>query len=433
MYKPKNYAGEAEMQNACYISCMKTSVLMVVLLLGYVGTLRAQEDTQEMTRTVMYADSVHNAWHAVLADDDADRVFCVWSLRTSDSTRILGTMLHPFQREALHAVPLSTGKSCEQLRPAAAFLGGGGIIVAWQETCGTHSAIRMRLLDAQGRPAGGSIAVSDPCCNAVMPAAGSSGNGAVLTWQDYRNGAVDVYAQRIDAEGQRMGHALMVNDDSSRAMQGAPRVAADNGAHPLLIWPDNRVDGAWKFYAAVLQGDGVGTNLLVDSAQRKAMTTLPAALALPPDSALFAWKDYREGHSNIYLRSADLGSSSLSAATRLNDDSTDRWQRLVVLDSDGGERVVACWEDHRNTERNQKGDIYLQWLTRDGRSVGANQKVNTRDDRIPRKMPKVAMLRDGTLLVVWHQGDEGRFDLMGQWYAPSGSKAGEPFCITCEH
>ncbi|MDT8325593.1 MAG: hypothetical protein RRA94_15875, partial [Bacteroidota bacterium] len=215
-------------------------------------------------------------------------------------------------------------------------------------------------------------------------------------------------------------------------LQGPPRVAADNGPRALVVWPDNRGDGLWKFYAALTDGTAPAVNLLVDSAQRKAMTTLAAALALPPDSALFAWKDYREGHSNIYLRSADLRAETLSTAQRLNDDSTDRWQRLVVLDGDGGERVVACWEDHRNTENNQKGDIYMQRLRRDGSRVGSNQKVNDRDDRIPRKMPKLAMLADGTLLVIWHQGNAGSFDLQGQWFAADGDRAGASFCITCD-
>lgn len=187
----------------------------------------------------------------------------------------------------------------------------------------------------------------------------------------------------------------------------------------------------WKFYTAAFDGVTAGRNLLVDSAQRKAMTTLPSAVILPHDSALFAWKDYREGHSNIYFRHADLRAGSFSSAQRLNDDTGDRWQRLVVLDSDDAGNVVACWEDYRNTLHNQKGDIYLQPLARDGSFIGRNVRVNDDTVRISRKMPQIAMLRDGTYLVVWHQGHEGGFELRGQWFRYPAERIGRNFCITC--
>lgn len=422
------------MQNACYISFMRFHGpgIFVLLVLMCVRTLSAQNGGEEPDFGHLQVDSLRNAWHAVLADDGKARIICTWSERDARGTRILSAMLRPYQREGFEAVMLTEADNCEHVRPAAAFLGGGRVLVAWQEGCAGRQAVRARLLDAAGHPSGDAFTINEGGYNAMMPSAGSASDGSVLVaWQDYRNGALDCYMQRFDPDGGPRGSNALLNDDASRALQGPPRVAADNGTQFLVTWPDNRGDGLWKFYGSQTDGMAPGRNLLVDSAQRKAMTTFPAALSLSSDSALFAWKDYREGHSNIYLRSADLRTGRFSSARRLNDDSTDRWQRLVVLDSDGGERVVACWEDHRNTENNQKGDIYLQRLRRDGSLLGDNEKVNARDDRIPRKMPRLAMLSDGTLLVIWHQGNEGRFDLHGQWYTPDGSRDGASFCITC--
>jgi len=414
-----------------FMSIQKPGIPLLILFL-LAASLQAQQEGKEATFGHLQADSVRDAWHAVLANDDEGRILCVWSERCASETRILSTILRPLQRTGFRTDTVSVEDSCEDVRPAAAFLGEGGILVAWQQGCGGRQSVRGRLLDRAGMASGSIFSINHGAYNAMMPAAGGSSSGeAIVAWQDYRNGLPDIYAQRFNAHGQPVGENIQINDDASRAMQGPPRVAADNGARFLLLWPDNRGDGAWKFYSSSL-GDGAPTeNLLVDSAQRKAMTTLAAALALPPDSALFAWKDYREGHSNIYLRQANVRTGEFGAALRLNDDTTDRWQRLVVLDSDGNDRVAACWEDHRNTENNQKGDIYLQWMRRDGRTVGKNRKVNTRSDRIPRKMPTLAMLHDGKLLVLWHQGNDGSFDLHGQWYLPEGEEAGASFCITC--
>jgi hypothetical protein len=424
------------MQNACYISCMHKWIPAILLFFSILSAdvLLAQEKQAAEPFGQLMADSVHDAWHASLADDGEGRFFCAWSERSVAGTRILSAFLRPFQQDGFtisENVPWKD--SCEAVRPAVAWMGGGNVLLAWQEGCKGRQRILGRVFDEHGTAMGAVFPVSEGSWNAMMPSAGSNRSGEVLiAWQDFRNGVLDVFAQRYDSEGTPIGGNFLINDDASLALQGPPRIAADNGSDFLLIWPDNRGgDGLWKFYAASVVDGAPRANLLVDSAQRKAMTTLAAALRLPNDSAMFAWKDYREGHSNIYVRRGDLHGGSFTAAQRINDDSTDRWQRLVVLDSDGHGSIIACWEDHRNTENNQRGDIYLQEFSADGMAVGHNTRVNTRDDRIPRKMPRVAMLRDGSVLVLWHQGEEGAFDLQGQWFRRPGMKQGSSFCLTC--
>jgi hypothetical protein len=91
----------------------------------------------------------------------------------------------------------------------------------------------------------------------------------------------------------------------------------------------------------------------------------------------------------------------------------------------------VCWEDYRNTEINQRGDTYLQAYGPDGLTRGDNVKVNDRDDRIARKMPSIVMDSDGWYLVVWHQGEEGAFNLAGQWLRYPDKRMGANFCLTC--
>jgi len=252
----------------------------------------------------------------------------------------------------------------------------------------------------------------------------------IVVWQDYRSGNADIVTQRFDAEGRPVGKNVLVNDDGMAALQGQPRIAADNGDHVLLLWPDNRIDGAWKFYYHCFGADAA-RNVLIDSAQRKAMTTIINAVCLPGDSAFFAWKDYRTGTSNIYRRIADLRSGTFSPAELINDDDGNRWQRLPAVDGDGKGGVVVCWEDYRNTVTNQKGDTYLQPYGRDGTRIGGNVRVNDRDDRLARKKPSIVMDTDGWYLVIWHQGEEGVSHLVGQWMRYPAQREGANFCLTC--
>jgi len=408
------------------VTCL---LLAAILLCPH--PMAAQEDAGV---SPLIADSVRAAWHAALADDDSARVLCAWSLRTSTGAHIESVLLRAGQRDGFSVRSLTDPAAvCEDTHPAVVLLADGGVLAGWQRGCadgmrqGQH--VMAAVFDADLRPVNDALLPSDAV--GLAPAAGRRVIGdAVMLWQDYRNGGADIYAQRFDRNGRAAGATVMLNDDASRALQGPPRVAADCGDEFLAVWPDNREDNMWKFMAASFDGAQAGRNLLVDSAQRKAMTMLVSAVAMPGDSALFAWKDYREGHSNVYLRRADLRGGTLSPAERLNDDTTDRWQRQPVLDSDGRGNVVACWEDYRHSLRNQKGDIYMQVFARDGSRIGANRRVNDDTTRVARKMPRIAMLRDGIYLVVWHQGDEGNFELYGQWFRYPAERIGRNFRIS---
>ncbi|MBE0644378.1 MAG: hypothetical protein IH600_09890 [Bacteroidetes bacterium] len=379
----------------------------------------------------MQRDSTENTWHATLCGNDAGVWFCVWSMRSQRGAAVRGAFLSRGQREDIRLIDVSfPGTSEEDTRPAAAFLTDSTVLVAWQRNSGGKNVIKGCVLDRDGR-AGPVFDISDDSAPGMMPAAGrNAAHEAVVVWQDYRNGDVDIYAQHYDVEARTLGSNVRINDDGMRAMQGQPRVAADNEKSFLLLWPDNRVDGAWKFYYQLFGGPAA-RNVLIDSAQRKAMTTIISGAWIAEDSVLFAWKDYREGHSNIYRRTAEISHDALSSAERINDDTGERWQRLASVDGNGHGNAVICWEDYRNTENNQRGDVYLQVFARDGARSGGNVKVNDRDDRIARKMPAIVMAADGWYLIVWHQGEEGAFNIVGQWLQYPDQREGGNFCLTC--
>lgn len=380
----------------------------------------------------MKIDSVRNTWHGTLTGSDAGLWFCAWSERTRSGAEVRGAFLRRGQRADILAFDLGLpGTAVEEERPAGVFLTDSTVLLVWQRRSEGRQAITARIVHRSGlvEPAFG---VSDQTAPEVMPTAGRNAAGEiVVAWQDYRNGNADIYAQRFDTRGRRIGANVLVNDDGTGAMQGQPRVAADNGDSFLLLWPDNRIDGAWKFYYHRFGGHAA-RNVLIDSAQRKAMTTLISGVCLPGDSAFFAWKDYRAGTSNIYRRIADLRRGAFSPAERVNDDEGNRWQRLAAVDGNGRGEVVVCWEDYRNTVTNQRGDTYLQPFARDGSRVGVNIRVNDRDDRRARKMPSIVMDPDGWYLVIWHQGEEGIANLVGQWMRFPAQREGANFCLTCD-
>ncbi len=403
-------------------------LLPILFILGFAQHAIAQEDDVPVDA----GKHARNTWHAVADENGGGVFFVAWAERSGEGSRIRGVFIASGQRSDFTFIDISeTSEDFDDVKPSAAFLNSDTLIIAWQRTRAGRPTLLFRLIDRESGPVTDEAPLSDSDNDGMLPAIRRIDGGAVAVWQDFRNGNFDIYARRIDARGEPDEPALKLNDDVNSALQGQPRLSSENLREAVVVWSDNRVDSKWKFYFQRWKDGPVGSNMLLDSAQRKAMTTLASAAWMSPDTAVLVWKDYREGHSNIYRRIADVGRGTLTPAQRINDDAGDRWQRLPVIGGDGRGNMVMCWEDYRNTERNQRGDTYMQVFARDGSLLGPNQRVNDRDDRIARKAPVITMADDGCYLVLWHQGDEGEFNLEGQWFRYPDERLGENFCLTC--
>jgi hypothetical protein len=398
----------------------------------FLAGITQQAIAQEVDGSVDAVKQTWDTWHAT-ADENGAGVHCiVWAQRGDGTSKIRAMLLQQGQRDGMRSFDVSEPPpGFEDVKPAVTFLNPDTAIIAWQRGGGKQQRVLYRLIGRTGVTLSDEAVISDVDADAMLPALRRAGSGALSVWQDFRNGNLDVYGRIINALGLPDGPAYMLNDDSDRALQGQPKLSSGRADDALVVWSDNRDDGKWKFFYQHWDAAPVGGNVLLDSAQRKNMTTLASSAWMSQDTAVFVWKDYREGHSNIYRRIADVVRGTLTPAQRINDDTGDRWQRLPVIAGDGRGNMVMCWEDYRNTETNQQGDTYMQVFYRDGSLRGGNQRVNDRDDRIPRKAPVIVMAVDGVYLILWHQGEDGSFDLVGQWLRYPDERLGENFCLTC--
>ncbi len=105
------------------------------------------------------------------------------------------------------AVCVATGW---QYSPAIVADGAGGAIVAWEDGRVTFFDIYAQRLGADGAPqwASDGVALCTSAGSQVSPAIVADGGsptaggfGAIVLWQDNRNGSYDVYAQRVRANG----------------------------------------------------------------------------------------------------------------------------------------------------------------------------------------------------------------------------------------
>lgn len=247
--------------------------------------------------------------------------------------------------------------------------GEEGAIIAWHRAGGADSDIHAQRIDRRGSPlwAAGGIAVCAEAgdqLQAVMACDGSG--GAILAWQDTRGSDIDIYAQRIDPEGNCMwadGGAVVcaVSRDQVR-----PGIVTDNDGGAIITWCDYRGDDADIFIQRMSacgdcswQRDGI------------ALCSLPGNQLLPKitsdhnGGAIVTWQDQREPDWNIYAQRVTKGGS-----IRWDDEGLlicnapyEQLAPAIAPDDEGG--AFMPWEDTRDGGI----DIYAQRIDADGRFV----------------------------------------------------------------
>lgn len=78
--------------------------------------------------------------------------------------------------------------------------------------------------------------------NQGEPAIIALGDGTlVIAWVDNRNGHCDIYAQRIDADGNRLwSQEVRINSDMGSTAQWGPALAPAEGNAVFVVWEDGR-------------------------------------------------------------------------------------------------------------------------------------------------------------------------------------------------
>jgi len=105
--------------------------------------------------------------------------------------------------------------------------------------------------DPQGVPI---CEASQPQWNMRMVSDGS--DGAIVVWEDYRDGEADIYVQKIDEYGNRLWAENGVLVCTNTAHQGYPVVVGDGYGGAFIAWEDHRVASDPAIYAVRISSNG---------------------------------------------------------------------------------------------------------------------------------------------------------------------------------
>jgi hypothetical protein len=237
--------------------------------------------------------------------------------------------------------------------------GAGGVLVAWSDTrLGVAQAdIFAQHLLASGIadprwPADGLALCSAPAAQGFPAIASDGAGGGIVSWDDPRAGAFDVFAQHVRANG-TVDPAWPVNGlavCSAAGDQGRSTIVSDGAHGAVVAWSDTRLANTSHIFAQHLLASGA-----VDPAwpvngrgisAAAVSETRPLAVADGTGGALVNWQGFTT-QLNMYLQhvtAAGIVDPLWPAAGKpLSDAERQQSHAEIVADGTGG--AIVVWQD----------------------------------------------------------------------------------------
>ncbi|WP_187170358.1 Ig-like domain-containing protein [Salidesulfovibrio onnuriiensis] len=308
---------------------------------------------------------------------------------------------------ALHSITAS-----DQAHPHVTALAGGGFVAVWGSCAvdGSGYGICAQRFDASGNKVGEEFQVNTytageqnyPCV------AGLEDGGFVIAW-DERNGLdgsnSGVYAQRYDAEGNKVGDNFNVPDHLGDSQEKSKIIGLSDGGFVVVWQSAHDQDGSgWGTYMKRydVNGDAVGTSVKVNE-YWSSYQYQPAVTELNNGGVVVTWTSNRSGSNGegIFGKRYDKDGNPQGGEFQVNTyNNSTQWQSEVTALTDGG--FVAVWASY--VQDGSGYGVYGQRFNAAGDKAGTEFQVNSHvGDR--QCLPVVTPLDNGGFVVAWQSID----------------------------
>lgn len=308
-----------------------------------------------------------------------------------------------------------TGLSLSQVIPD----GAGGALIAWSDTRNASNDIFIQRIDSNGAAlwTANGVTVCAASLSQVTPAVASDGaGGAIIAWRDSRNGASDIYAQRLNAAGAAQWTADgIVICNAAQAQLGA-QILSDGSGGAFIAWTDHRNTVDDDIYAQRVDGNGVpqwtanGIGIVSSMTGKQSDSRIVAGAA---SEAIIAWLDLRSGSTeDIYAQKVDTAGTVQWTANGVPVCTAVNRQIAMQLIPNGSGGAVATWQD----ERGSSGvwDIYAQRINGDGTMGWAANGIVVSAAALNQTAPQLAPDGVGGATIVWKDERGGNADIYAQ-------------------
>jgi hypothetical protein len=234
--------------------------------------------------------------------------------------------------------------------------------------------------------------------------------GAIVVWSDFRNASHwDVYAQRVDALGATHWALNGVPVCQATNLQGSVAVVADGLGGAIIAWQDLR-NGNYDIFAQRLDGAGVaqwtfdGIPVCIAPGDQ----TQPSLVADGIGGFLVAWEDTRSGNSDIHVARIMITGALPWVPDGVPVCVAGGEQIKAQIAATGGGAAILAWEDYR-----AGGDIYARGVAASGTPLWTANGVAICTASNSQTTPRLISDGNGGAMIFWEDARSGSLDIYG--------------------
>jgi len=352
-----------------------------------------------------------------LVADGAGGAIITWGDGRSGSGDIYAQMIDASgtPQWSANGVAICTGSGTQQ-SPQLVSDGAGGAIIAWMDNRSGNEDIYAQRVDASGTVqwTANGVAICTATGDQTYPQVATDGDGgAIITWDDKRSGEGDIYAQRVNATGTVQWATNGVAICTATGNQGEPKLIPDGAGGTIIAWEDVR-NGNYDIYAQRVDADG-NINVFwptngIDICTATGYQVYPELTSDSAGGAIITWFDSRNGNYDIYAQKVHADGLVPWVNNGIPICTATGSQEYPQLASDGTGGAIITWYDSRNGN----DDIYVQRIDPGGNvrwtTDGAPICTETGDQMHPQLTSDGA----GGAIITWNYWVSGNYDVYAQ-------------------
>lgn len=300
-----------------------------------------------------------------------------------------------------------------QSQPVVVSDGEGGAIIAWIDERNGDVDVYAQRIDSLGNALwteGGVVISAAYDAQVQIEAASDGAGGAIIVWVDFRVGAEDIFAQRVDANGNTLWVSNGVAICTAADDQSSPEIISDGAGGAIIAWVDERSTSESDIYAQRVNPTG---NVLwtINGVVICAANNNQSNLRVITDGAggaILVWQDSRNIDTDIYAQRVNENGNPLWGpnGTAVCTEIGSQYGCEITTDDTGG--AIIVWQDDRGATA---PDIYAQrvdqggiaWWTTDGKAICLDGSSQT--------SPKLVPDGDHGAIIAWDDSRNGNVDI----------------------
>jgi hypothetical protein len=321
-----------------------------------------------------------------------------------------------------------------QWNPQLTSDGQGGAIVVWYDRRnGTHLDLYAQRVNGSGTVqwTTNGVAICTALGDQDAPKLLPDGlGGAMIVWQDQRDGGYKVYGQRVNNAGSIQWTADGMAICTAAGGQGGPEILSDGSGGAIIVWGDGR-NGNVDIYAQRVNGSGAA-QWTIDGVAISTAIEAQAYFQTVADGlggAIIVWQDQRNLSNDIYAQRVSAGGVVQWSTDGIAISTQTGYQEVPHVVSDGSGGAIIVWQDKRSGTNT---DLYSQRISGAGAFLWAIDGVPV--STAANVLPYSQIVSDGVggALIAWRDNRNGNYDIfahrLNEAGTPQWSVNGVPIC-----